>query len=175
MIVLEIILGLILLVFILAFFSPTKWSIEAEVIIDKSKADIYNYIKLLRNSENYNKWVMLDPNMSREFKGTDGTVGFIYLWDSPIKQVGKGEQEVIAMKENEFVEYEIRFFKPFQGVSTSMLKLQEINSTQTKVSWSFNSSNTYMMKVLHVLLNLKKVLKKDLQTSLGNLKSLLEK
>jgi hypothetical protein len=34
---------------------------------------------------------MMDPNAKMEYKGTDGTVGFISAWDSKIKYVGKGE------------------------------------------------------------------------------------
>lgn len=38
---------------------------------------------------------MLDPNMEKEFKGTDGTVGFIYGWNGN-KEGGEGEQEIKA-------------------------------------------------------------------------------
>lgn len=40
---------------------------------------------------------MTDPNMRKNFKGTDGTVGFCYAWDGN-KKAGKGEQEIIALK-----------------------------------------------------------------------------
>ena len=37
---------------------------------------------------------MMDRNVKKSFKGTDGTVGFVAAWDSDNKKVGKGEQEV---------------------------------------------------------------------------------
>ena len=39
---------------------------------------------------------MVDPNMKKEFKGTDGTTGFIYGWNGN-KKAGEGEQEIKNM------------------------------------------------------------------------------
>ena len=38
--------------------------------------------------------------MEKEFKGTDGEVGFISAWKGN-KEVGEGEQEIIGLVENE--------------------------------------------------------------------------
>ncbi len=42
---------------------------------------------------------MTDPLMKKQFKGTDGTVGFLYAWDSQNNEVGKGEQEIERIKD----------------------------------------------------------------------------
>lgn len=175
MTILIIILSLLALVLILAMFSPSHWTIKAETIISKSQSDVFNYIKILRNAEHFNKWVMTDPQLRKEYKGVDGTVGFVYCWESDMKQVGKGEQEILNIVASERIDYEIRFIKPFDGVSKSSFILESVAENQTKVTWTFSSSNNYMMKVLHLLLNLKKALEKDLQISLINLKTVLEK
>ena len=41
---------------------------------------------------------MVDPDMKREFKGMDGTVGFIYAWNGN-KRAGEGEQEIKTIEE----------------------------------------------------------------------------
>lgn len=174
-IIICIILGIVVFICIAALFSPNQWSIQAEAIINKPRQDVFDYIKILKNSEHFNKWVMTDPKMKKGFKGIDGTVGFVYSWNSENKSVGVGSQEIIRLIEGERIDYEIRFIKPFEGISSASISTESISNTQTKVIWVFSSSNTYMMKVMHVLLNLKKVLLKDLQTSLNNLKNILEK
>ena len=174
LIILLILGAIIALVLILAAASPSDWEIEAAIVIDKPKADVYDYVKILKNSENFNKWVMTDPGMKKEFKGTDGTVGCVYCWDSENKQVGKGEQEILKLSQGQRIDYEIRFYKPFEGTSYASILFDALSDKQTKVRWTFSSSNTYMMKVMHVALNLKKMLQKDLQTSLVNLKRVLE-
>jgi hypothetical protein len=117
---------------------------------------------------------MRDPSLKKEFKGIDGTVGFVYYWESNNKQVGKGEQEIKKIIEGERIDYEIRFIKPFKGKSGSSITTTFISYNSTRVKWIFNGRNNYLMRVVDFLLNLKKVLGKDLATSLSNLKSILE-
>src|SRR4051812_17891546 len=115
MTILIIVLLIIAIPLIMAATLSKVYAIEREVTIDKPCKEVFDYIKLIRNSENWSKWVMADPNSKKTSKGTDGTVGFIYGWDSENKNVGQGEQEIIAIKEGERVDYELRFIKPFEN------------------------------------------------------------
>jgi hypothetical protein len=116
----------------------------------------------------------MDPGMKKDYKGTDGTVGFVYSWDSNNKNVGKGEQEIIKIDDKR-IDYEIRFKKPFEGISTAYLATEAVSPNQTKVTWEFKGIRNYPMKIMHLLLNLKKMLGKDLATGLATLKTVLEK
>ncbi|MFI5153822.1 MAG: SRPBCC family protein [Chitinophagales bacterium] len=113
--------------------------------------------------------------MKKGFIGTDGTAGFVYSWDSTNKNVGAGEQEITGITEGERVNYGIRFIRPFRGVSNAWIAMEAMSTNQTKVDWVFKGVRNYPMKLLHGVLNLKKVLGKDLQTSLDNLKEIMEK
>ncbi len=174
MIILKILVLLILVILVLAYFAPNKWTIDSSIVIKKPIAAVFDYIKFLKNAEQYNKWVMSDPNMQREFRGNDGNIGFVYCWHSTKGNAGKGEQEITLILENQQVDCEIRFEKPFQSVSTTSMKLSSISPNETQVNWSFNGSNNYMMKVMHVVFNLKKKLQKDMFESLTLLKTKLE-
>lgn len=174
MTILFIILILLAIPFIRASFLTDEYSIEKQTMINKAKQPVFNYVRLLRNAEHYNKWMMMDPNMKKEFKGTDGTQGFVYSWDSTNKNVGAGEQEITGITEGERVNYEIRFIRPFRGVSYAWITTEMVTASQTRVDWVFKGVRNYPMKVMHSVLNLKKVLGNDLQTSLDNLKAVLE-
>ena len=174
-IVLIAVLVIIALPFVLALFAGNEFTIEKNIIISKPLQQVFDYIRLLKNSANYNKWVMQDPNLKKDFTGTDGTVGFVYYWDSAIKQVGKGEQEITGIKEAVRVDYEIRFIRPFAGTSYAYLLTEEVAAEQTKVTWVFTGTKNYLMKLLHIIFKLEKVLGKDLAESLSNLKTVLEK
>lgn len=167
--------SLIALVFIIASFSKDDFSIEREVVINKPKSLVFNYIKYLKNTEKYSKWVMQDPNMKKDYKGEDGTEGFTYYWDSNEKNVGKGEQEIKKIREGDGVDYEIRFKKPFENTTFATIHTEAITNEQTKVIWTFSGKNKLMGKVMHLVFNLGKVLGNDMQTSLNNLKNILEK
>ncbi|MBW4891793.1 SRPBCC family protein [Mucilaginibacter sp. HMF5004] len=175
MIILYIVLAVIAIPFILALFGADGFTIESDIIINKPKNEVFDYIKLLKNQDNYSKWVMTDPGMKKEFTGTDGNVGFIYAWESENKQVGQGAQEIIKITEGESIDNEVRFIKPFTGTSYTTMETMAITPNQTSVKWIFKGTKNYMMKVMHILFNLQKVLKKDMDTSLNTLKTVLEK
>lgn len=118
---------------------------------------------------------MADPDMKKELRGTDGNVGFVYAWDSQNKQVGKGEQEITNIIEGEKVEYEIRFVKPFEGISPVYISTGSIAPSETRVKWVFQAKMPYPMNILLLFFNFPKMLGKDLEASLINLKTILEK
>lgn len=169
-VVLVTLIGLLLLI---ALFIKNEYSIKREITIGRSGQDVYDYIKLQRNQEQYSKWVMADPNMKKEFKGTDGNIGFIYAWDSENKNVGKGEQEIIKLVEGEQVDAEIRFIKPFEGIATTSMTIEPMPENQVKVIWVMNGRNKYPMNLMTPFID--NLLGKDLALSLTNLKGILEK
>jgi len=166
------IVGLIALFLIAALFVKKESVIEREIIINKPKAEVFNYVKHIKEQDKYNKWVMADPNMKKDFKGVDGTVGFVYAWDSNAKG-GKGEQEIKSLTGGERVDLEIRFEKPFKAVSTSVIQTQSVSDKQTKVKWTFKSNSKYPVNLMSTMLE--GALGKDLLLSLNNLKNILEK
>lgn len=174
-IILIIIGALIAILLIAAAALPKGYVIETDILIDKPVAEVYGFIKCLENQGQYNKWVMLDPNVKKEYHGTDGTVGFAYSWQSENKQLGKGEQVITGLEENKRVDYGLKFVEPFPNEANAYLVTDAVSAAQTKVTWGFSGKRTFMMKLMHFVLNLKKMLKKDLHESLQNLKALLEK
>jgi hypothetical protein len=113
--ILAIIGGIIALILLLAAFTRKKYSIERNIIVDKPAAEVFDYVKHIKNQDFYSKWVMTDPNMKKTFTGVDGTVGFIYAWDGN-KQAGQGEQEIVRLEEGKRIDTEVRFIRPFPAV-----------------------------------------------------------
>lgn len=161
---------LILLVLLAALFIPKEYSVEREITINKPGGEVYQYVKQLKNQENWSKWAMEDPIMHKEFKGTDGTVGFVYMWKSD--KIGEGEQEITRLLENELVESDLHFVKPFEGKAKASMATQALSSGQTKVKWSFNSRLNYPMNFMVLFMDM--TLGRDLNTGLVNLKNVLE-
>jgi uncharacterized protein YndB with AHSA1/START domain len=172
-IILEIIGALIALLLIVALFTKKAYSVTREIVISKSVPEVFNYIKCLKNQDYFSKWVMTDPNMKKEFKGTDGTVGFVYAWDGN-KKAGAGEQEVMNIVEEKRMDSQVRFIRPFKGVSEMFFTTEASGSGQTKVVWSSNGPMKYPMNIMLLIMNTEKMLGKDMETSLGTLKGILE-
>ena len=61
--ILGFIAGIIILILIVAAVSPKDYAVEREVIINKPAAEVFNYVKYLKNQDNYSVWATMDPNM----------------------------------------------------------------------------------------------------------------
>jgi hypothetical protein len=167
--------GIIVLFLIIGLFSKKSYTIAREVVINKPKAFVFDYLKLLKNQNKFSKWARIDPNMKTTFTGTDGTPGFISAWDSEDKNVGKGEQEIIKIVDGARVDYEIRFLKPFKSTSWAFITTSTVNENQTRVHWEFNGNMKYPANLMLVFMNMEKMIGNDLQTGLENLSEILKK
>lgn len=175
--ILLVIVILIGLVLITGLFVNKDMKAEREVIIDKPRAQVFDYVKHLRNQSDYSKWGGMDPNMKKEYKGVDGTVGFIFKWESDKDDVGKGEQEIKGIKENERIDYELRFIEPWESTATSAMILEEIpgDANKTKVKWGFSGSMDYPFNVMRLFMDMEKMIGDDFATGLNNLKTKMER
>jgi len=167
--------GLIVLLLTIAAFAKKNYSVTSEITIQMPSQVVFNYLKLLKNQDNFSKWALMDPNMTKEYRGIDGTVGFISAWESKDKNVGKGEQEIRKIKEGEQIDFEIRFIKPFAGIAQAYLSTDSLSDQVTLVKWGFTSKMAYPMNLMLLVMKMEKMIENDLQTGLQNLKKLLEK
>ena len=167
--------AIIALLLIIALFVKKQYAVEREITINKPKNEVFNYIKMLKNQDYYSKWASMDPNMKKEYRGEDGTVGFVSAWDSDKKDVGKGEQEIKKITENERIDYELRFIEPFQSTESAYMTTESTTGNQTTVKWGFKGKMNYPMNLMLLFMNMEKMVGDDLQTGLQNLKTVLEK
>lgn len=170
-----VLVGIIVLALITGLFIDGKYAIEREVTINKSKQEVYEYVKYLKNQNNYSVWAKTDPAMKKEFTGEDGTVGFISAWDSENPDVGKGEQKIIKIADGERIDYELHFIKPFESTDYAYMTTEAISDNQTKVKWGFNGEMKYPMNLMLLFMNMEKMLAPDLENGLSSLKSIMEK
>jgi uncharacterized protein YndB with AHSA1/START domain len=165
---------LIVVALIVALFVKKEYTIEREVTINKPKQEVFDYVKLLKNQANYSVWVKKDPNAKMEYKGTDGTVGFVSSWDGN-SDVGKGEQEIKKITEGERIDLGLHFIKPMEGVADAYIATTAVDSNQTKVKWSFHNKAKYPFNLICLFMDMDKMIGNDLAGGLTNLKTVLEK
>lgn len=158
--------------FVLALFVKKDYHIERSIIINRPKHEVFDYIKFIRNQDNFSKWTMMDPDMHKKFTGTDGTPGFIYAWKGDNK-VGEGEQEIQQIIEGERITMELRFKKPFQAVGHAYMSTEAESEHSTRVKWGMYGSTKYPRNIMNLAMN--GAVGKSINESLNNLKKILEK
>lgn len=147
--------------------------IEKSIEINRVSDFVFDYLKTTRNQDNFSVWNMTDPDMKKDYKGTDGTVGFSYSWDSKMKNVGAGEQEITAIEEGKGIEYLVRFSRPMKNTGKSKFQIIPSGNGKTSVVWIFDTPSKFPMSLFSPIF--RRMLGKDLEKSLTNLKNILEK
>ena len=170
--VLLVVAGIIALVLLMALFMKKEHYVNREIIINAPRQKVFDYIKLLKNQDEFNKHAMAGPDRKREFKGTDGTVGYIYAWSGD-KNAGVGEKEIKNIIEGKRIETEIRFVKPMSATANIIMETESLSDNQTKVTWSNAGTLKYPINIMIPMME--KHVSKDMDISLSTLKNILEK
>ena len=170
-----VLIGIIVLFLIIGLFVKKDYSVGTDVIVNKSKNVVLEFLKLLKNQNKFSVWALMDPDMKTNFTGIDGTKGFVSAWESDNnKNVGKGEQEILKIVDGERIDYEIRFMKPFKSTSWAYITTTAVNDSQTKVHWGFSGKMKYPTNLTLLFMHMEKMVGGDLEKGLQNLKVLLE-
>jgi hypothetical protein len=164
--------GIIVLLLVVGLFMKKEHYVNREITINAPRQKVFDYIKLLKNQDEFNKHAMAGPDRKREFKGTDGTVGYVYSW-SGNKNAGEGEKEIKGIVEGKRIETEIRFVKPMVTSASIIMETESLSDNQTKVSWSNAGVLKYPFNILIPMME--KHVSKDMDSSLSTLKNILEK
>ncbi|MCL1140101.1 SRPBCC family protein [Shewanella pneumatophori] len=168
------VLVIIALPFVAALFVDKTYSVTTQVIIDKPVTEVFDYVKQLKNQDNFSVWAQMDPDMQKSYRGSDGMVGFVAGWESDKDDVGAGEQEIMRIDEGKRIDYELRFFRPFESTDLAFMETQALSANQTQVIWGFDGHLDYPMNLMFLFMDFEGMIGKDLDQGLTQLKSVLE-
>lgn len=130
----------------------------------------------MKNQEQYNAWLLADNKMNISYSGGQGQNGPDLKWTSKRKINGRGSQHIIKSIAPEQTEVEITFEQPVPTKANYRFDLVALSDTSTQVTWVFegNSKPYYLLRVSHLLFQLKKRVTRYMQLSLRNMKDQLE-
>ena len=166
--------AIIFLLIILVLIAPKQYDIKRRIVINKPESEVFQYLKFIKNQDEWSPWKKKDPNMKQTFLGEDGQVGFISKWQGN-KDVGMGEQEILSINENEYIKTKLRFLKPWKSESDAYLTIESLTSGITTVTWGFSGKNQIPFNIFMLFFNMDKTVGKDFEEGLTSLKQILEK
>jgi hypothetical protein len=169
-IILVIIIGILLLI---PALMPKDFSVERQVVINKPLEMVFPFVTSLKGQDDWSVWGSLDPDMKKEYRGEDGTVGFVSAWEGN-EDVGKGEQEITGIEINKRVDFELRFIEPWEATNQAWLTVDPAPEGATNVRWGISGNMPYPMNAMLLFMNLEENIGKDFEQGLLNLKRLVE-
>ena len=111
--------------------------------------------------------------MKRSYSGAESGKGAVYAWDGN-KNVGSGRMEILDTSVPAKIVVKLDFFKPFEGHNTAEFTMLP-QGDATNVTWLMHAPSPFMGKIMHVFINMDRMVGKDFEIGLANLKRLTEK
>ena len=167
------IVALIALVLIIALFVKKDFAVERSITINKPNQEVFDYVKMLKNQKNWSTYSQADPEMKEFYKGTDGTVGAVYGWES--KMMGDGEQVITKVAEGERVDIDLIFKGMMGGTSPAYIATKVLSDSTTQVTWAMSGKMNYPMNFMGLFMSMDEMIGTEYQKSLEQLKGILEK
>jgi uncharacterized protein YndB with AHSA1/START domain len=165
----------ILLAAILGFAAtkPGTFRVEREKSIQAPPEKIFDLIKDFHRWGTWSPWEKLDPAMKRTFSGPDSGEGAVYEWSGNSK-AGQGRMEIADISQGSKIVIKLDFIKPFEAHNIAEFTLDR-DGGSTNITWAMFGPQVYMAKVMSVFVSMDKMIGKDFEAGLTNMKAIAEK
>jgi uncharacterized protein YndB with AHSA1/START domain len=168
-----IIVGLIAGVLILAATKPDVFRVERRATLQAPPEAVFAQINDFKRWEAWSPWEKKDPAMKRSFGATTAGKGATYAWEGN-SEVGQGSMQIVESAAPSRVALKLDFLKPFEAHNDVEFTLVP-NAAGTDVIWAMQGPNPYFAKVLHVFMDMDRMVGQDFEAGLANLKTQVEK
>ena len=151
---------------------PDDFRVQRTTSIKAPPEKIFPLINDLHRWGSWSPWEKMDPEMKRTYSGAATGKGAAYAWQGN-RKVGEGRMEIVDASPPSKITIKLDFIKPFEGHNTAEFML-EPKGDSTNVTWTMYGPSIYIAKVMGVFVSMDKMVGKEFETGLANLKSVAE-
>lgn len=163
---------LVVAVLIYAATKPDVFRVQRAASIKAPPEKIAAVLGDFRAWEAWSPWEKMDPAMKRRFSGEPKGKGAIYIWEGN-GNVGQGRMEITDATASR-VAMDLDFIKPFEAHNKVAFTLVP-KGDSTEVVWSMQGPVPYPAKIVHVFVDMDRMVGGQFETGLANLKTVTEK
>lgn len=171
--ILIILVVLIAALLIYAAMKPDNFTVSRSASITAPPEAIFPLINDLKRWNVWSPYEKLDPDMKRTLSGADSGKGAAYAWEGNGK-AGAGRMEITKSVPSSLVALKLDFEKPFKANNTVDFTLVPAGNN-TAVTWAMHGRYPFITKLMGIFINMDRMVGKDFETGLANLKSAAEK
>lgn len=171
--VLVVIAVLIVGVLVAAAMRPGAFTVQRSASIRAAPAKIYPYLVDFRQWPAWSPWEKLDPDMKRTLTGAASGTGAIYAWEGS-RKVGAGRMEIRDTAPPSKITIQLDFLRPFEAHNVTEFALAP-RGDATEVIWQMRGPAPFISKLMGLFVNMDKMIGKDFEQGLVNLKAVAEK
>ena len=167
----------IAVVLVLAAAKPNTLTIQRAITVKAPPDRIFPLINDFRQWVTWSPYENKDPALKRSYSGAPSGKGAVYGWEGN-KNVGSGRMEILDASAPSKIVIKLDFFTPFEGHNTAeftMLPQGGATNVATNVTWLMHGPSPFVGRIMQVFINMDRMIGKDFEAGLANLKRLTEK
>jgi uncharacterized protein YndB with AHSA1/START domain len=159
-------------VLVLAMTKSGTLRVQRSISIQAPPERIFPLLSDFHQWLHWSPYERKDPEMKRTYEGAANGEGAVYAWNGD-KNVGSGRMEILEASAPEKIVIKLDFFTPFEGHNTAEFTMLP-QGDGTTVAWRMHGPAPLMARVMHVFMNMDRMVGKDFEAGLANLKRLAE-
>jgi hypothetical protein len=163
----------IAVVLILAATKPATLVVHRAIAVQARSEKIFPLINDFHQWTNWSPYENKDPAMRRSYGGEAAGKGAVYNWDGN-SNVGSGRMEITDSSAPSKIVIKLDFIKPFEGHNTAEFTMLP-QGDATHVTWLMHGPASFMSRLMRVFINLDRMIGKDFEIGLSNLKKIAER
>jgi hypothetical protein len=173
LIALAIIAIIILAILVIAALRPNGFSLQRSAEFRASPDKIFAELNDFKNWTHWSPWEGMDPNLQRSYSGAASGRGAKYAWVGN-KKVGEGNMEITKSVPSSSLVLDLNFLKPFKASNVTEFTLVPKGDITT-LTWEMRGPTPFVMKIMHIFMDFDKIVGKDFERGLANLRPVVEK
>jgi hypothetical protein len=157
-----------------AAMRPASFTVKRSILVNAAPDRIFALVNDFHNWGTWSPYEKIDPTMTRRLSGEASGKGAVYEWEGKGK-AGAGRMEITNASPPSKVTIKLDFMKPFEDHNTAEFSFDAKGNRATEVTWSMFGQSPFMAKLMGLFINLDRMIGKDFETGLANLKSATER
>jgi Polyketide cyclase / dehydrase and lipid transport len=133
---------------------------------------IHGLIDNFRAWRSWSPWEDLDPELRREYSGSESGVGARYAWEGN-RKAGKGSMEIVGSTP-ERVDVRLTFERPWKATNAVSFTLAPAGDGETDVTWRMTGTQRGFAALFGKLISMDRMVGKDFEKGLTRMKSAAE-
>lgn len=151
---------------------PDEIRVQRQAHIKAPADRIFALINDFQRWRDWSPYEAKDPNMTRDLSGPTAGKGAVYAWNGN-KEVGQGRMEILDSTAPGKVTIQLTFLKPMENQGLAEFTLAPAGDG-TDIVWTMTMPAPLISKVMGIFCDLDKMIGKDFEVGLANLKANVE-
>jgi len=164
--------SLVTITLVYAATRPDSFQLARSISIKATPEKIFPLIDDLHGFNRWNPFLKNDPDIKLTYSGPASGKGTAHEWDGN-SRVGKGRLEITDSVPASKIVMKLDMIKPIEGHNRVEFTLEPKDGTTT-VTWAMSGNSAYIAKLIGVFVSMEKMVGREFESGLADLKALAE-